>query len=91
MAHKKAGGTARNLSDSGPQYLGVKVTDGQKIKTGNVIVRQRGTVYRAGKNVGTAKDYSLFALIDGTVKFGNKRVQRFNGAKITKKIVSVLK
>lgn len=90
MAHKKAGGTAKNLSDSGPQYLGVKVTDGQKIKTGNVIVRQRGSVYRAGKNVGIAKDYSLFALADGKVKFSNKRFLRFDGSKNVKKVVSVV-
>ncbi len=91
MAHKKAGGTAKNLSDSGPQYLGIKVTDGQSIKTGNVIVRQRGSVYRAGKNVGTAKDYSLFALADGKVKFKDKRFQRFDGSNITKKVIDVVK
>jgi large subunit ribosomal protein L27 len=90
MATKKAGGTAKNLRDSGPQYLGIKVTDGQKVGPGNVIVRQRGTVYRAGKNVGTAKDYSLFALANGTVQFKNKRFQRFDGSKCIKKQVNVL-
>jgi len=89
MAHKKAGGTSKNLKDSGPQYLGVKITDGEKAKAGNVIVRQRGTVYKAGKNVGIAKDYSLFALAEGKVQFKNKRFLRFNGDKVTKKVVSV--
>lgn len=90
MAHKKAGGSSKNLKDSGPQYLGVKVTDGQKIKTGNVIVRQRGTVYKPGKNVGVAKDYSLFALANGKVQFKDKRFQRFDGSKTTKKVVNVI-
>ncbi len=90
MAHKKAGGTSKNLKDSGPQYLGVKITDGETAKAGNVIVRQRGTVYRPGKNVGVAKDYSLFALATGKVQFKNKRFLKYNRTTVTKKVVSVV-
>ena len=69
MATKKAAGTAKNLRDSQPKYLGVKKTDGQEVKTGQVIVRQRGTKIEAGKNVYIGKDHTLFAKVDGTVEF----------------------
>ena len=69
MAHKKAGGSSRNGRDSNPKMLGVKVFGGQKISGGNVIVRQRGTKFHAGTNVGMGKDHTLFALCDGRVEF----------------------
>ncbi len=89
MAHRKAGGTAKNLRDSNPQYLGVKLYDGQKAQAGSIIVRQRGTTVLAGNNVGLGKDHTLFALKDGTVKFGSKRKTSFNGQTSVKKIVNV--
>jgi large subunit ribosomal protein L27 len=89
MAHRKAGGTAKNLRDSNPKFLGIKISDGQKTKTGMVIVRQRGTRILAGKNVGLGKDHTLFALKDGVVKFGNKMKTRFNGEKRRYPIVEV--
>lgn len=90
MAHKKAGGTSKNLRDSNPKYLGVKVNDGEAVGVGEVIVRQRGTVYIPGKNVGTGKDYTLFALKDGKVEFKNKRKTHFDGKILSKKQVSVI-
>lgn len=90
MAHRKAGGTAKNLRDSQPKYLGVKLADGERAKRGSVIVRQRGTAILAGANVSTGKDHTLFALKEGTVKFGSKRKTSFNGSKKVKKTVSVL-
>jgi large subunit ribosomal protein L27 len=89
MAHKKAGGSAKNLRDSGPQYLGVKLADGEKAKAGAVIVRQRGTKILPGQNVGLGKDHTLFALTDGIVSFGTRRKVSFNGKQATKKTVSV--
>ena len=89
MAHKKAGGSAKNLTDSNPQYLGVKLYGGQKAKTGNIIVRQRGTVFMAGKNVSVAKDHTLFADKDGIVSFKNKRKTNYDGSVITRKQVNV--
>jgi large subunit ribosomal protein L27 len=90
MAHRKAGGSAKNLRDSNPKYLGTKLGDGQFAQTGAIIVRQRGTKILAGKNVGTGKDHTLFALKDGVVKFGTKRKTHFNGKTMVKKIVSVV-
>ncbi|MCK5027212.1 MAG: 50S ribosomal protein L27 [Candidatus Pacebacteria bacterium] len=89
MAHRKAGGSAKNLRDSGPQYLGVKLGDGQKAKVGSVIVRQRGTKILPEENVGMGKDHTLFALKEGTVVFGKKRKVSFNGKEVVKKTVSV--
>ena len=90
MAHKKAGGSVKNLRDSNPKYLGVKVNNGEGVKIGEVIVRQRGTVYMPGKNIGTGKDYTLFALKDGIVEFKNKRKMHFDGSIKNKKQVSVI-
>jgi len=90
MAHRKAGGTAKNLRDSNPKYLGTKLADGQKAQIGSIIVRQRGTKIMAGDNVGVGKDHTLFALKDGTVKFGRKRKTGFDGSIIVKKNVSVV-
>ena len=69
MAHKKAGGSSRNGRDSAGRRLGVKLYGGQSATAGNIIVRQRGTTWWAGANVGMGKDHTLFALTDGTVSF----------------------
>lgn len=69
MAHKKAGGSSRNGRDSNAQRLGVKRFGGQLVSAGSIIVRQRGTTFHPGDNVGMGKDHTLFALIDGKVKF----------------------
>jgi large subunit ribosomal protein L27 len=69
MAHKKAGGSSRNGRDSHAKRLGTKVYGGEAIRAGGIIVRQRGTPIHAGVNVGVGKDFTLFALVDGTVKF----------------------
>jgi large subunit ribosomal protein L27 len=75
MAHKKAGGSSRNGRDSNAQRLGVKRFGGQLVTAGNIIVRQRGTQFHAGENVGVGKDYTLFALADGHVSFQTKGPQ----------------
>lgn len=72
MAHKKAGGSSRNGRDSNPKMLGVKRYGGQFVPAGNILVRQRGTQFHPGLNVGVGKDYTLFALVDGTVEFRTK-------------------
>jgi large subunit ribosomal protein L27 len=72
MAHKKAGGSTRNGRDSNPKMLGVKMYGGQKIIAGNIIVRQRGTEFHAGPNVGMGRDHTLFATADGILRFAVK-------------------
>ncbi len=72
MAQKKGGGSTRNGRDSKPKMLGVKVFGGQQISAGSIIVRQRGTKFHAGTNVGMGKDHTLFALVDGQVSFAIK-------------------
>ena len=79
MAHKKGGGTSRNGRESNAKYLGVKRFGGQKVRAGNIIVRQRGSRIKPGTNVGMGRDYTLFATADGFVRFeyirgGRKRV-----------------
>lgn len=69
MAHKKAGGSSKNGRDSNSKRLGVKVGSGQHVSAGSILVRQRGTRYHAGRNVGIGNDHTLFTLVDGTVKF----------------------
>lgn len=69
MAHKKAGGSTRNGRDSNPKFLGVKLFGGQLALAGNILVRQRGTKFHAGRNVGVGRDHTLFALTTGIVKF----------------------
>lgn len=76
MAHKKSGGSSRNGRDSAGQRLGVKKFGGEAVLAGNIIVRQRGTKWRPGDNVGVGKDHTLFALVDGAVKFVTKRDDR---------------
>ena len=82
MAHKKAGGSTRNGRDSESKRLGVKRFGSQRVKAGNILVRQRGTRFHPGDNVGCGRDHTLFALVDGTVSFSSKGPQR-------KKIISV--
>ena len=72
MAHKKGVGSSRNGRDSNPQYLGVKKYGGEEVLAGNILVRQRGTKIHKGRNVGIGKDYTLFSLIDGFVKYETK-------------------
>jgi len=72
MAHKKAGGSTRNGRDSNPKFLGVKRYGGESVQAGNILVRQRGTKFRPGDNVGVGRDHTLFATADGTVKFEEK-------------------
>ncbi len=77
MAHKKGGGTSKNGRDSAGKRLGVKVYAGTEVSAGSILVRQRGTAVKPGKNVGVGKDHTLFALIDGIVEFDMKpRVQK---------------
>ena len=90
MAHKKAGGSTSLGRDSQPQYLGVKLNDGQFAKTGAIIIRQRGTKYLPGKNVLRASDDTLHALHSGTVHFTEKKRTRFDGTRIWKTVVNVL-
>ncbi|MEX0917026.1 MAG: 50S ribosomal protein L27 [Candidatus Paceibacterota bacterium] len=90
MAHRKAGGSTKNLTDSNPKYLGVKLADGAKALIGAIIVRQRGTRIAPGKNVGIGRDHTLFAQKEGVVSFKNKRKIRFDGHTKSQKIVEVL-
>jgi len=90
MAKRKAAGKASNLTDSNPKYLGVKANDGQRVTTGSIIVRQRGTRYMQGSQVGVGKDFTLFALADGVVQFKNKRKTNFDGSTTVRKQVSII-
>ena len=76
MAHKKAGGSSRNGRDSEGRRLGVKKFGGEQVLAGNIIIRQRGTKYKPGKNVGLGRDHTVFALIDGQVMFSKGRGDR---------------
>ncbi len=89
MAHRKAGGTARNLRDSKPKYLGVKIADGQFANAGSIIVRQRGTRFLAGTNTDMGKDHTIHALKAGIVKISSKRKIGFNNKAVSNKIVHV--
>lgn len=90
MSHKKAGGSTRLGRDSNAQRLGVKIHDGQIVKKGMIIVRQRGTRVHAGKNVKKGTDDTLLAMADGKVKFSNHKRKRFDGAMKTTKFASVV-
>ncbi|HEY8552474.1 MAG TPA: 50S ribosomal protein L27 [Thermaerobacter sp.] len=76
FAHKKGGGSTRNGRDSNPKYLGVKRYEGQVVRAGTILVRQRGTRFHPGKNVGRGGDDTLFALVDGVVEFGTRGGRR---------------
>lgn len=89
MAHKKAGGSTALGRDSQAQRLGIKIHDGQTAKAGMIIVRQRGTPFYPGRNVGRGKDDTLFAKIKGIVKFTRKKAPRFDGNLKLRRFVSV--
>jgi len=77
MAHKKGVGSSRNGRDSNPKYQGPKKYGGEKVRAGNIIIRQDGTKYHPGNNVGLGRDYTIYALIDGFVKFEHKNKSRY--------------
>ncbi len=89
MAKKKAQGSTQNNRDSKAKRLGLKKTDGQAVKAGQILIRQRGTKYRPGANVGKGSDDTLFALVAGKVKFFKKKVPNFHGALKMKTFVRI--
>lgn len=89
MAKTKSAGSTKLGRDSKPQYLGVKIYAGQKVKPGMIIIRQRGTKYIAGNNVKRGKDDTLYAVKPGVVEFATKRIKRFDGKQRIAKIVKV--
>ena len=90
MAHKKAGGSTALGRDSHGQRLGVKLADGQFARTGQIIVRQRGTPIRPGRNVGMGADHTLFATADGLIKFQKRKVTRFDSGRVWRTFVHIL-
>lgn len=90
MAHVKATGSAKNLKDSGPKYLGIKLFDGELARPGAIIVRQRGTQYLPGRNTMMGRDHTIFAVKNGKVKFETKRKKRFDAKIIKKKVINVV-
>ena len=90
MAHKKAAGTTKNGRDSNPRYLGIKLADGDVAQVGSIIVRQKGVSFLAGRNTKIGKDYTVYAVKDGKVKFATKRKMSFNSKMEKKGIVSVI-
>ena len=90
MATTKSGGSTRLGRDSQPKYLGVKLFAGQEAKPGQILIRQRGTKFLPGKNVGTGKDYTLFALKQGVVQFTTKRKKGFDNSQRVVKVVHVV-
>jgi large subunit ribosomal protein L27 len=77
MAHKKGVGSSRNGRDSNPKFRGIKKFGGERVRAGNIIVRQTGTKWHPGRNVGLGSDFTIFALIDGVVKFEHKNSKRY--------------
>lgn len=90
MATTKSSGTAKNMRDSAPKYLGVKLFAGQSARVGQIIIRQRGTKFLPGKNVGTGTDHTLFALKKGVVQFATKRKRGFDNSQRIAKIVNIV-
>lgn len=90
MAHKKAGGSTALGRDSESKRLGLKKSDGEQVKAGNILIRQRGTKYYPGVNVKKGKDDTLFALSSGKVKFSDKKFKKFDGSLKQTKVVSVV-
>jgi len=90
MAHTKSKGSTKLGRDSNPKYLGVKLANGQKAKAGSIIIRQRGSKYLAGKNVGMGVDHTLFATKEGTVNFKTTQKTTFQGLKRKAKVVNVV-
>ncbi|MBU1152142.1 50S ribosomal protein L27 [Patescibacteria group bacterium] len=90
MSHKKAGGSTNNGRDSVAKRLGVKVYGDQAVKAGGIIIRQRGTKYFPGENVGMGKDHTIFSLVAGKVKFTEKALKKYDGRIFKDKIVNVV-
>ena len=90
MAHTKAGGSTQYGRDSISKRLGVKAFGGETVKAGQIIIRQRGTKFRAGENVGRGEDDTLYAKTAGKIKFNNKKIRRFNGQLKSARIVNVV-
>ena len=90
MSHKKAAGSTSNGRDSRSKRRGVKLFGGQTVTTGSIIVRQKGTVWHPGKNVGMGRDFTLFALMDGKVAYTEKKLLKFNGKRKVNTLVHVL-
>ncbi len=90
MSHKKAGGSSKNGRDSNAKRLGVKLYGGQAATAGNIIVRQKGNKVHAGENVGTGKDFTLFALKTGVVKFTEKRQKKYDGRIYRDRLVHIV-
>lgn len=90
MSKTKSKGAARSNKGSRPKYLGLKVGNGQKVKPGMILIRQRGTRYLPGKNVGVGRDFTLFALKEGVIKFRTTRKIGFDGRRRIAKVVDVL-
>jgi len=89
MSKTKSAGSTKLGRDSKPKYLGVKLSDGQNVNTGNIIIRQRGTRFIPGKNTKLGRDDTIYATKDGIIKFSTKRMIKFDGNQKRKKIVSV--
>lgn len=89
MAHTKAGGSTKNGRDSRSKRLGVKRYAGETVKAGNILVRQKGSVYEPGDNVRLGRDYTLYAVVDGKVSFNEKRVRKYDGRVFRKVHVNV--
>jgi large subunit ribosomal protein L27 len=90
MATKLAGGSTKNGRDSNPKYLGVKLFGGQVVKKGNIVIRQRGTPFHAGKNMKRTADDTLIAMSDGVIHFSKRKVRGFTGNLVNRKFVSVI-
>lgn len=90
MAHKKAAGSTSNGRDSQAKRLGIKVFGGQTVRAGNIIVRQRGTQFRPGENVGIGKDHTLYALIDGKVEFQERQKRKYDSRVFKIKFVNIV-
>ncbi|MBX4211426.1 MAG: 50S ribosomal protein L27 [Candidatus Yanofskybacteria bacterium] len=90
MAHTKASGTTQLGRDSQPQYLGIKLHDGQVAKIGNIIIRQRGSKYHIGTGVRLGSDYTIYAIVNGKVKYTTRRKTNYHGKRTQINVVSVL-
>lgn len=90
MAHKKAAGSSKNGRDSQSKRRGIKASGGETVSAGSIIVRQKGTKWHPGKNVGMGRDFTLFALVDGKVEFTTKRQLKFDGRRKVNSIVHVV-
>ncbi len=90
MSHKKAGGSTKNGRDSNAKRLGVKLYAGQKVLAGNIIVKQKGNKFFAGENVGTGRDFTLFALKSGVINFSEKRQKKYDGRVYRNKFVNIV-